>query len=128
MVWGSITHYRKKTAITETNDSTIIFGTGSVDIPDDPMIRAVDNMTLADQSHQDVCKLMTVLTPSLATPKDEIYIGCWNVRMRISREINNYRCTILGLSEVRWTGFGTVKLTSGETIIFSGRDDDVYTP
>ena len=45
---------------------------------------------------------------------------------QVSRELNNYRCTILGLSEVKWTGFGKVKLTSGETIIISGRDDNVH--
>ena len=32
--------------------------------------------------------------------------------------MNNYKCDILGLSEVRWTGSGRIKLASGESMIF----------
>ena len=120
--------------ITETIDSRTTFKTEAVNIPDDPMIRVIDDMTLVNQSRKDVYKPMIVHTTSLTNPKEEIHIGCWNVRTmydigkaaQVAREMNNYNCTILGLSEVRWTGFGKVKLTSGETIIFSGREDNLH--
>ena len=38
-------------------------------------IAAVDNMTQVDESREEVHRPM-----SLCTPKDNIYIGCWNVR------------------------------------------------
>ena len=37
--------------------------------------------------------------------------------------MRRYLLSILGLSEVRWTGFGEVRTTGGETIIYSGRDE-----
>ena len=33
---------------------------------------------------------------------------------------------MLGISECRWLGFGRLKTQTGETIIYSGRDDDVH--
>ena len=42
---------------------------------------------------------------------------------QVAREMKNYRIGALGISEVRWTGFGKTKLSTGESIIFSGRDD-----
>ena len=91
-------------------------------------------MKLVDQSRQDVHKLRTMPTVSFATPKDISHIGCWNVRTmydtgkaaQVAREMNNYQCTLLGLSEVRWTGFGRVRLATGESIIFSGRSDNLH--
>ena len=31
-----------------------------------------------------------------------------------------------GISECRWSGFGRLKAQTGETIIYSGLDDDVH--
>ena len=44
---------------------------------------------------------------------------------QVAREMKNYRIGLLGISEVyiRWTGFGKTKVSTGESIIFSGRDD-----
>ena len=42
---------------------------------------------------------------------------------QVAREMKNYRIGALGISEVRWTGFRKTKLSTGESIIFSGRDD-----
>ena len=39
--------------------------------------------------------------------------------------MNSYHISILGLSEVRWTGSGKF-VTEGKTIIFSGRDDNIH--
>ena len=44
---------------------------------------------------------------------------------QVAREMNNYKCDILGPSEVRWTGSGRIKLASGESMIFSRRDDEM---
>ena len=41
----------------------------------------------------------------------------------VMKEMRRYKLSILGLSKVRWTGFGEVKTTTGETIIYSGRDE-----
>ena len=42
---------------------------------------------------------------------------------QVACETKNYRIGILGISEVRWTGFGKTKLSTRESISFSGRDD-----
>ena len=33
---------------------------------------------------------------------------------------------IMGISECRWIGAGRMKLSSGETVLYSGRDDDQH--
>ena len=33
---------------------------------------------------------------------------------------------IMGISECRWIGTGRMKLSSGETVLYSGRDDDQH--
>ena len=42
------------------------------------------------------------------------------------REINNYNIAIMGITEARWTGAGKQRLSSGETIIWSGRQDNTH--
>jgi len=69
-----------------------------------------------------------------ATPKESRFIGCWNVRTMYSvgkaaqfvREMKQNHCEILGISEVRWTGFGRIELNTGESCIFSGREDNIH--
>ena len=39
------------------------------------------------------------------------------------KEMRRYKLSILGLIEVRWTSFGEVRTTTGETIIYPGRDE-----
>ena len=114
--------------ITETLDTTNSeLRRRTVDIPDDPEIAVVENMTLEDQSRKDVHKSITIPAVSFTTPKDTTNIGCWNVKAaQVARELNNYKCDILGLSGVIWTGSGRIKLASGESIIFSGRDDEIH--
>jgi len=43
-----------------------------------------------------------------------------------AREMEMNRCEILGLSEMRWGGFGRVKLTTAQTLLFSGREDNLH--
>ena len=39
------------------------------------------------------------------------------------KEMTGYKLSILGLSEVLWAGFGEARTTTGETNIYSGRDE-----
>ena len=58
-------------------------------------------------------------------------VGAWNVRTmyetgktaQVMNEMKRYKINILGLSEVRWTQSGKVMLSSGETMLYSGRED-----
>ena len=57
-----------------------------------------------------------------------VNIGNWNVRTmyvigksaQIAKEMQSY---ILEISECRWIESGKLKLTSGESVIYSGRED-----
>jgi len=40
--------------------------------------------------------------------------------------MQSYKLHILGVSECRWTGFGQLTMGTGETILYSGRDDDQH--
>lgn len=71
---------------------------------------------------------------SLLDVKTKLRIGFWNVRTmfetaktaQVVREMQNYKLHILGISESRWTGFGQSTTGTGETIIYSGRDDNLH--
>ena len=61
-------------------------------------------------------------------------IATWNVRtlnqvgktVQVTSEMRKYAIDILGVSECRWTGFGQLRTVTGETILYSGRDDAIY--
>ena len=80
------------------------------------------------QSRMEPCRLKD----SLATPKTTQRIGTWNVRTmfaigktaQIMNEMQRYHLHILGISECRWTGSGKIKTSTGEIIVYSGREDD----
>ena len=58
-------------------------------------------------------------------------IGTWNVRSMyqtgktsiIASEMRKYKLKVLGLSEVRWTQSGKVRVATGETLLYSGLAD-----
>ena len=65
--------------------------------------------------------------------KEVKYIGTWNVRTLyktgqldiLLHQLSSYKWSIVGLSEIRWTGNG--ELTKDDCkIIYSGRKDDVH--
>lgn len=66
--------------------------------------------------------------------KTKTRIGFWNVRTmyetgklaQVTSEMRRYRLHILGVSECRWTGSGRVKTTTGETVLYAGRDDNQH--
>ena len=64
--------------------------------------------------------------------KRKTKIGIWNVRtLRETGKLGqavacmrNYGLSILGMSEVRWRGFGEMTTHDGATFIYSGRPQD----
>lgn len=87
-------------------------------------------MTFVGESREEAQRLTSPLT----SPKHKLIIGNWNVRTmyaagkaaQIAQEMRNERIEILGISESRWNGSDRIKLATGETIIYSGRDDDTH--
>lgn len=87
-------------------------------------------MTPLGQSREDSWEL----NKSLMTPRTQIRIGNWNVRTmytagksaQVARVMNQMKIQIMGISECRWIGAGRMKLSSGETLLYSGRDDDQH--
>ncbi|KAL9971499.1 hypothetical protein ACROYT_G017670 [Oculina patagonica] len=80
----------------------------------------------------EICKEARVLKGSLANPKIVRKIGCWNVRTmysvgktaQVTSEMQRYRLSILGISECRWSGFGSLRPQTGET----NSSTQVYAP
>jgi len=70
----------------------------------------------------------------LNTTKTKIRVGHWNVRTmyetgklaQVTSEMRRFKLHVLGVSESRWTGSGKLKSTSGETVLYSGREDDLH--
>ena len=87
------------------------------------------NMTLLGQTHREAQKP----TGSIVAPKQQTIIGCWNVRTmaetsraaQVAKEMRTYGLEILGISESRWKGMGSMRLQTGEWIIYIG-DEDVH--
>ena len=98
-------------------------------IPADDDIIYVDSMTLPGQSQTEVRRLTT----SLTKPKRNVNIGCCNARTLYSigksvqhaREMDKYKICVMGISECRWMGQGKVKMNTGESVIFSGREENI---
>ena len=67
-------------------------------------------------------------------PKTQLRIGNWNVRTlyapgkaaQAAKAMRENRLQIMGISESRWCGSGKFILSTGETIMYSGRDDEVH--
>ncbi|XP_061196570.1 craniofacial development protein 2-like [Saccostrea echinata] len=71
----------------------------------------------------------------LNTTKTKLRLGHWNVRKMyeigkltqvITSEMRQFNLHVLGVSESRWTGSGKMKTTTGETVLYSGRDDNLH--
>ena len=65
------------------------------------------------------------------TAKHKTRVGFWNVRTMygigrlapVTSEMRSYNLTLLGISECRWTDSGRIKVATGETVLYSGRND-----
>ena len=71
----------------------------------------------------------TPLPPNpIKLPKEGTTLGTWNVRTlyqcgkvkELTHELERYKWDIIGLAEVRWTGFGETSTDEGHKIWFSG--------
>ena len=70
-------------------------------------------------------------TPIIST-RTTITIGTWNVRTmfeagkaaQVAAEMRNYKISILGISEARWTDSGQKRLASGELLLYSGHEEE----
>jgi hypothetical protein len=48
---------------------------------------------------------------------------------QVAREMEKYNISLLGLCETRWVQSGQLRLTTGETVLYSGHEDeDAHTP
>jgi exonuclease III len=70
--------------------------------------------------------------PKLLSQKKPILIGTWNVRTlweagkcaQAVKEMQQYHLTVLGLCETRWNTFGETKFQTGETLLYSGKENE----
>ena len=87
-------------------------------------------MTDSGQSRTEA----TVTTTGAVSAKTTTLIGFWNVRTmyeqgrmaQVIAEMKRYKLDILGISESRWSKSGRMKTTTGETVLCSGREDDLH--
>ena len=92
--------------------------------------QATGFMKDGDQTRKEVFTPMA----DILTPKTVINIGCWNVRTlyqtgrlaHVLQEMHQYKISLLGIMEARWTGVGKRKLATGDTILWSGREDNQH--
>ncbi len=72
------------------------------------------------------------LRPIILSSRAATRVGTWNVRtmfeagraQTIAREMKAYKLEVLGVSETHWTQSGETHIQSGETIIFSGHQEE----
>ena len=123
---GPITHPLKTKQITETLNTRRQSSLGANVVP----CLSKQSMTPLSQSREEAQEL----NKPLMTPRVQIRIGNWNVRTmytteksaQVARVMNQVKIQIMGISECRWTRAGRMKLSSGETVLYSGRDDDQH--
>ena len=78
-------------------------------------------------------KEATGRTMEILNAKTQTRLGFWNVRTmfetgklaQVMSETNRYNLHILGVSESRWTCAGRQRTGTGETVLYSGRDDNI---
>ena len=106
---------------------------GVCEIPDEEYLQWNDVGDISSMMESsEIRQEATIQRRSLVRPKSTMKIGCWNVRTMytpgktavVTREMRKYDIEILGISELRWTGFGRVKTRTNEVILYSGADDE----
>ena len=73
------------------------------------------------------------LPMKLFSPKGCVKIGQWNIRTmhetrkcaHVVSEMQIFNLDIPGISDMRWNGCGRMAAASGETILYSGKSDEV---
>ena len=136
--WGlccGLTTYTWKKQVTETNNnynqkSSV---SGRTEIP------FKEFMTRCSQTHQGAAGLKTHSHPKILLFKNSrllsqnsVFLRTWNVRTlwgtrrcaQAARKMQRYNLTLMGLCEVRGTGHGETKLQTGETLLYSGKNEE----
>ena len=91
-------------------------------------------MTGRSESHSTEAPDETSGVRCLMAPRHTLRIGAWNVRSmneeskveQVQKEFNRLKMDIIGLSEVRKTGYGEEALEDGDTLLYSGRNDNLH--
>ena len=73
-----------------------------------------------------------LLPTPLLTPKRITKIATWNIRTmfeagkaaQVAKEMERYKVSLLGLCETRWNQSGQLQLLSGQTVLYSGHEDE----
>ncbi len=110
-------NFNRETTLTDENTVT-------------PPLYVREPMMRRGESRKEAPVLITPLVDS----KHRIKVANWNVRTlyrsgnaaQAAREMSTRNIDIMGISETHWTGQGKIILENGETIIYSGRDDDIH--
>ena len=84
-------------------------------------------MTAGGESLREASSSKEVLSAKCKTR-----LGFWNVRTmyetgklaQVTSEMRRYNLHLLGISESRWTGSGKIISEAGETVLYSGREDN----
>ena len=88
-------------------------------------------MTVSNESRQEAAD---TTKDALNTVKTRMKVGFWNVQTmydtgrlaQVTSEMRRYNLHVMGISESRWTGTGSLKTITGETVFYSGRDDEQH--
>ena len=100
----------------------------------DQVLGGEDNLAGLSMKHcSESCK--EAAPGNLLSPRTTTQVGTWNVHTmyetgktaQIAAEMSRYKLAILGLCETRWTLSEQIRLTTGETLIYSGHEEE-YTP
>ena len=73
-----------------------------------------------------------ILPTPLLTPKTITKIATWNMRTvfeagkaaQVAKEMESYKVSLLGLCETRWNQLGQLQLLLGQTVLYSGHEDE----
>ena len=95
-----------------------------------PQSSQVTRMNDSSQSRKDATDRMA----GVLNAKTKKRIGFWNVRTmfdtgklaQVTSEMRRYNLDILGISETRWTCSGRFRSISGESVLYSGRSDNMH--
>ena len=82
-------------------------------------------------THRRESRREAAMPNPLLTPKTTTLFGTWNVRTmyeagkaaQIAAEMTTYNLSILGLCETRWIESGCIRLSTGQTVLYSGHED-----
>jgi hypothetical protein len=126
LVTGLTTQYCKKQLVTETA-TEVTLQTGCDGLPES------SDDTRMNGSGESL-REATARKREVLSVKTKTRIGFWNVRTmyevgklaQVTTEMRRYNLHILGISESRWTGSGKIRSSTGETVIYSGREDNQH--